>query len=309
MDMLNIPIDRHGIVLRSRAVAAGVSDSELAQAVARGQLVRLTRGAFAVAVDRRPREHHRLAAIAVAAICPDAVLSHQSAAAVLGLEVLRPDLERVHLSVPIGTGAHRTATRHEHEADLGPDDIVVRDGVRMTSLERTAVDVACTSSMGFAGALAVFDSALRLGADRDRMAGMLLAARRGVGPARRALRHADGRAENPGESWGRAQMIDAGLPVDDLQREFVDDRGELVARTDFAWGDVLVGEFDGMVKYQKHLRPGETPFEAMRREKEREDALRRMGIMVIRWTWDDLVHGRVVPMVRDWLTRLGLIAA
>lgn len=309
MDMLNIPIDQHGIVLRSRAVAAGVSDSELSQAVARGHLVRLTRGAFAVAVARKPRDHHRLAAIAVAAITTDAVISHQSAATVLGLEMLRPDLERVHLTVALGSGAHRTATRHEHEADLDPDDVVVRDGVRTTSVERTAVDVACTSSMGFAGALAVFDSALRLGADRDRMAAMLLGARRGVGPARRALRHADARAENPGESWGRAQMISAGLPVDDLQHEFVGEDGELVARTDFAWGDVLVGEFDGMVKYQKHLRPGETPFEAMRREKEREDALRRMGIMVIRWTWDDLVTGRVVIMVRDWLNRLGLIAA
>jgi hypothetical protein len=260
-------------------------------------------------VDRRPREHHRLAAIAVAATCPDAVLGHQSAATVLGLEMLRPDLERVHLVVAIGAGAHRTPTRHEHEADLGVDDVAVHDGIRVTALERTAVDVACTSTMGFAGALAVFDSALRLGADRDRMAGMLLAARRGVGPARRALRHADGRAENPGESWGRAQMIDAGLPVDKLQREFLDEHGNLVARTDFAWGDVLVGEFDGMEKYQKHLRPGETPFEAMRREKEREDALRRMGIMVVRWTWDDLVHGRVAAMIRDWLHRLGLIAA
>jgi len=309
MGMLNIPIDQHGIVLRSRAVAAGVSDSELAQAVARGQLVRLTRGAFAVAVARKPREHHRLAAIALASISADAVLSHQSAATVLGLEMLRPDLERVHLTVAVGVGAHRTATRHEHESDLGPWDVVVRDGVRTTSLERTAVDVACTSSMGFAGALAVFDSALRLGADRERMAGMLQNARRGVGHARRALGHADSRAENPGESWGRAQMICAGLPIDDLQREFHDEAGELIARTDFAWGNVLVGEFDGMEKYQKYLRPGETPFEAMRREKEREDALRRMGIMVIRWTWDDLVHGRVVPMIRGWLHRLGLIAA
>ncbi|MEH3154364.1 MAG: type IV toxin-antitoxin system AbiEi family antitoxin domain-containing protein [Gordonia paraffinivorans] len=307
--MLNVPTDRHGIVLRSRAVAAGVSDSELSQAVARGQLVRLTRGAFAVAVDRRPRDHHRLASIAVAAASVDAVLSHQSAATVLGLEMLRPDFQRVHLSVAVGSGAHRTPTRHEHEAVLHPDDVLRSDGVRVTSLERTAVDVACTSTMGFAGALAVFDSALRLGADRDRMASMLLGARRGVGPARRGLRHADGRAENPGESWGRAQMIDAGLPVDDLQREFLGRDGELIARTDFAWRDVLVGEFDGMVKYQKHFRPGETPFEAMRREKDREDALRRMGIMVIRWTWDDLVHGRVVPMLRDWLTRLGLIAA
>ncbi|GGF24163.1 hypothetical protein GCM10007298_20110 [Williamsia phyllosphaerae] len=140
------------------------------------------------------------------------------------------------------------------------------------------------------------------------MAAMLLIPRRGVGQARRALHHADGNAENPGESWSRAQMIDAGLPPARLQHEFHSATGELVARTDFDWAGLLVGEFDGMVRYQKHLRPGETPFDAMRREKEREDALRRAGIMVIRWTWNDLERGRVVPLIRDWLLRLRLLA-
>lgn len=104
-------------------------------------------------------------------------------------------------------------------------------------------------------------------------------------------------------------MIDAGLPIARLQHEFHHGDGTLVARTDYDWDGLLVGEFDGMTKYQKYLRRGETPFDAMRREKVREDALRKLGIMVIRWTWDDLEHGRVVPLVRDWLQRLQLIAA
>ncbi|MED5801067.1 hypothetical protein VX037_08530 [Gordonia sp. Z-3] len=63
------------------------------------------------------------------------------------------------------------------------------------------------------------------------------------------------------------------------------------------------------MKYRKHLKPGESPFDAMKREKNREDELRKMGIMVIRWTWNDLEQGRVVGLIRDWLARLSLSAA
>ncbi|WP_324290217.1 hypothetical protein [Gordonia sp. SL306] len=86
-------------------------------------------------------------------------------------------------------------------------------------------------------------------------------------------------------------------------------RGGPGARTDYDWSALLVGEFDGDVKYRKHLRPGETPFDAMKREKEREDALGRLGIMVVRWTWKDLEKGRVVGLIREWPARLQLIAA
>lgn len=273
-------------------------------------MVRVARGAFALPGDRTPEQTHRLAAIAMGELAGGSVvLSHQSAATVHGLEMLRPSLRRVHLTTGSPAGAHRSTTRHEHVGILADDEIAIVDGVVVTSLERTAVDVACTTTMGFAGALAVFDSALRRGAERTEMAEMVRATRRGVGHARRALRYADGKAENPGESWSRAVMVEAGLPSPRLQHEFFDDDGSQIARTDFDWAGLLVGEFDGMTKYQKHLRAGETPFDAMRREKEREDALRRAGIMVIRWTWNDLERGRVVPMIRDWLTRLKLAAA
>ncbi|MBJ7291593.1 MAG: hypothetical protein JHC79_21995 [Williamsia sp.] len=307
--MNSFPTDRHGLVHRSIAVRCGYTDAQLAGAVASGELVRITRGVFAHRAERTPEQCHRLMGIATGSPEGSTVVSHQSAATMHRLAMLRPQLRRIHLTVGVGVKAHRTAVRHEHEAHLADHEVTTVDGVLVTSLERTAVDVARTTSMGFAGALAVLDSALRMGADRSVMAEMLLTPRRGVGQARRALHHADGNAENPGESWSRAQMIDAGLPPARLQHEFLSATGALIARTDFDWAELLVGEFDGMVKYQKHLRPGETPFDAMRREKDREDALRRAGIMVIRWTWNDLERGRVVPVIRDWLLRLRLVAA
>ena len=101
-------------------------------------------------------------------------------------------------------------------------------------------------------------------------------------------------------------MILAELPIPRLQREYVDADGEFVAKVDYDWEGKLVGEFDGMRKYTKDLRDGETAFEAMQREKTREDGVRRLGPMMIRWVWADLRKNRMVPMVREWVERLGI---
>ncbi|WP_324288810.1 hypothetical protein [Gordonia bronchialis] len=45
------------------------------------------------------------------------------------------------------------------------------------------------------------------------------------------------------------------------------------------------------------------------REKAREDTLRSMGIMVVRWIWADLEKGTVVDLVRKWLVHVKLLAA
>jgi hypothetical protein len=64
---------------------------------------------------------------------------------------------------------------------------------------------------------------------------------------------------------------------------------ELGVRTDFYWEEFrTVGEFDGKAKYGRDLRPGQDPGEAVYREKRREDALRDLGLQVVRWTWDEL---------------------
>lgn len=82
-----------------------------------------------------------------------------------------------------------------------------------------------------------------------------------------------------------------------------------MARTDFDRDGLLVGKFDGKVKYQKHFRPGEEASDAVIREKQREDRLRAMGTMVVRWLWTDLEKGTVVGLLRRWLVRFSLMAA
>lgn len=59
----------------------------------------------------------------------------------------------------------------------------------------------------------------------------------------------DGRSQSPLESDARLQCHDAGIAPDDLQREFVDERGRVWARADMAWylgdGRWLLVEIDG----------------------------------------------------------------
>ncbi|MFM9377802.1 hypothetical protein [Gordonia sp. VNK21] len=192
-----------------------------------------------------------------------------------------------------GGTVHRS--RHIHAAPFD-DDVVVVDGVTLTGPARTAVDLA-VAAHGFAQALTVFDSALRDGVDRAELGRLLeFRRRRGIATARAALARADGRAASVGESWSRAQMIEARLPLPNLQTRFVTENGEVF--TDFEWDRRLVGEFDGLLKYARDLRPGETERDVVIREKLREDRLRDLGLVVIRWIWADLEHRRAIPRIR-----------
>jgi len=51
---------------------------------------------------------------------------------------------------------------------------------------------------------------------------------------------------------------------------------------------VSYGEFDGLVKYGRLLRPGQDAGQAVFEEKRREDAIRDEDWRVTRWTWPDL---------------------
>ncbi|MDH3012881.1 hypothetical protein [Gordonia alkanivorans] len=309
------PIDQYGLVRRAAALDAAISDNELAAAVRRRELIRLVPGVFVPASTQfvgheGAQRLHRFKAIAVATNCDAGAqampLSHASAAAVHGLPLLKPDIESVHVVNGKKSGGFIQGHRHVHAAPFGDDDIVEVDGMLVTTLERTAVDVATSGT--FAQSLAAFDQALRTGANAEKLAHTLAdRRRRGVRTARRALRLADPLSENVAESWSRAQMIEAGLPIPRLQHEFRGRRGTYYS--DFDWDERLIGEFDGMVKYGRLRKPGTTVEDAVMREKRREDDLRALGAIVVRWTWTDLEKGAVVGMLRPWLESLKLLSS
>ena len=98
--------------------------------------------------------------------------------------------------------------------------------------------------------------------------------------------------------------MEEGLPRPELQREIFGPDGRLIARVDFYWDEhKTVGEFDGKIKYGRLLRPRQRVEDVIFDEKVREDAVRDLGLQVIRWIWQDLyrtgvLRGRVRRALR-----------
>lgn len=263
-----------------------------------GSLHAIRRGAYVTDASEDPAAQHALLVrAAMAELSPDAVVSHVSAAVLHGLRVWGVPLDRVTVTRARRRSGARAGSRvHVHCAPLDADEIVLVEGVPVTSVPRTVVDVART--VGFEAAVVVADAALEAGlVDRGALATALTRWSRwpGLPAARRAIGFADRGSGSVGESRSRVAIALAGLPAPLLQWEVRRADGAFVGRVDFGWPrQRTVGEFDGRIKYGKLLRPGQDPADVVYEEKRREDALRAEDLAVVRWTWPDL--SRVAPV-------------
>ena len=281
-------------------------DDEIRRRRRRGEWTGLQRGAYLVGPSRpSPRQRHLLMVRAtLAGLRVPAVVSHASAAALHGLPLWGLPLRQVHVTrMPPARSADEARLR-SHVARLAPGEVTVVDGTVVTSVARTVLDIA--RSVPFPAALTVADAALAdaLTTPEDLLAVLDAGVgTRGNRSARRVVTSADRRSESVGESRSRALMIDAGLPLPDLQVEVRRPDGSLVGRSDFGWREHrLLGEFDGRVKYGRLLRPGQHPGDAVFEEKRREDALRDEGHGMVRWVWDELAAPQA--LVARWTRAL-----
>lgn len=204
---------------------------------------------------------------------PGCVASHQSAAVMHRLALHRWPAA-VHLTR--SAGSRRTGPTRIFVAPTSVADRTVIDGIPVTRLERTAVDVARIS--GFRDGLITADAAVRRGADVHSLQRQLRGMPRwpGVAAARRVVAAVDGRSESALESLLRARFVESRLPMPRLQA-WLSLGFRTLGRTDFYWDDFgVVGEADGRVKYAG---------DALWREKVRQEALEDAGYVVIRWTW------------------------
>ncbi|MBA2769213.1 MAG: type IV toxin-antitoxin system AbiEi family antitoxin domain-containing protein [Sporichthyaceae bacterium] len=294
-----IAADQGGVFTAAQAREHGYTHAELQRMRSGrgGTLTTVRRGVYAWRAyydSSSPSEQHRMRVAALyLRFDHSAVLSHQSAAQELGLELLEPDLSLLHVT-RAAVGTRLEAGVHHHAAELPADHVVRREGaLDLTTVARTAVDVARDSDR-FEAAVAVFDSALRMGVSREVLRQVHLKCRSWPGAryVGRALDLADGRAANPGESWSRVALIEQGVAPSDLQVPVFDELG-LIGYADFGWPGVL-GEFDGKGKYG--IAVDTDPQEAVRivrREKLREDRL-RVHHEVVRWGYADLYRPAVL---------------
>lgn len=277
---------------RRDALARGYTDSEIRTLCRNGGLHRLRPGTYLrdrAELDPRQR-HGELIRATLPGVSDDAVVSHQSAAVLHGLPVWGIPLDRVHVTRDKTGGGRRTRHLHSHSAPLPAPEVVVRNGIRLTSLARTVADVCRTAS--FEASVVVGDAALHtavVSPEEVTDAAAYAAGRPGYPAALRALSFLDGRSESVGESRSRVVVASLSLPTPDLQASLLDVDGLLMGRVDFLFAEAgVVGEFDGKVKYGKYLRDGQDPGDAVFAEKQREDRIRDAGWEVARWTWRDL---------------------
>ena len=198
-----------------------------------------------------------------------------------------------------------------------PDDLDIElcRGVRVTGLIRTAFDAA--RMLGFRRGLGVCDRALAEGGlSAAELFSQFKGMRRtwGCGVARSCATHADALAENGGESYARAAMIELGFARPLLQVPVADPMGEgRPYRLDYLWipeeldaekilhglatgalgpgeaAGCVAGELDGRDKtFDERLAGGRDAQDRLLAERRREARLTYYGLRVVRFSFAEV---------------------
>src|SRR5436190_16142698 len=255
---------QHGVIARFQLLALGFSEAAIKHRVATRRLHVVYPGVYAVGRRELTRQGEWMAA--VLACAPDAVLSHESAAALWGVRSERNT--RIHVSVPAGTGHRRPGIVAHRRKRLGPRDVVRERNIPVTGPIQTLIDLATFLPEGpLEAAINEADKLDRVSPPRLRQALDDRKGQPGVG-ALRAILDRSTYVLTHSELERRFVPIAAraGLPRPQTQRRL----GR--SRVDFYWPDLeLVIETDslryhrtaeqqlkGHVRDQKHAAAGRT---------------------------------------------------
>jgi very-short-patch-repair endonuclease len=264
------------VVSRRQLAQLGFTADSIRRRLESHRLHRLHTGVYAVGHDSVTQRSRYLAA--VFACGSDALLSHQAAGAHHGL--LRTGTAAIHVTAPRGCKPKPGIVVHRSRV-LHPDDRTIVDGIPVTSVARTLVDLADVGSDSLLAAAVNEAEVLRVFDLRELEEKMIrLHGRRG---RRRLARVLAAYTDPPGYSTTEAERLllricrDHGLPQP--QRVFA-----AGYELDFYWADArLAVEVDG------------GPFHRTRRafheDRRRDRRLAAEGIQVARVPWRDLVEG------------------
>lgn len=172
-----------------------------------------------------------------------AVIAGRSAAAMHGAGWVDTDgpVELIHSNRNVPKGIRCHADR------IAEDEIIMLEGMAVTTPARTALDIGCWYPLR--SALPSLDAlAAATGLDVADVATLALrcAGRRGIRGARSALPLIDGGAQSPKETWLRLLLVEAGLSEPQTQIPIRDEAGGILAYLDMGWPELMVAvEYDG----------------------------------------------------------------
>lgn len=294
---------------RSDMLAMGIDPALARTYIRQGLWARLHYGVYTASstleeASRDPvKLHVLLARVAIKALPDRAYAFGRTAAVIHGLPTDGGPPTEITLIRPRGTDQRALQRRitgptaiHDVKVRshlLRDGDLTVISGVPCVTKTVAAVSAAATQSLPWA--VAALDAAcwqspqaledlVRVTEEWPRLLG--------IGTVRKALELARTGAQSPFESLSRVRLIELGLPEPELQRAFYDSDG-LIGYADMSWDDgTVVGECDGLAKYGER--------QDLIREKLREDRLRDLGVIVVRWTWHELMTnpGRVAARIQ-----------
>lgn len=284
--------NQYGLFTAAQALEAGFNHEEIRRRLGGGEWSRVRRGIYCEASNLRsePMAAHifRVRA-AMMRLNPPVAVSHLSAAAVNGIDLLDPDFSMIHVTRP-NIGSSRTdAGIHHHNASLPAHHMKREFGLVITTASRTVVDLARETR--FEQGVVAADYALHKGLVTR--AGLLEVHTScidwpGSRNAGRVIQFASEKSESPGESLARVSFEAVGLPAPPRQQVKVYDRQGLIGVVDFLWDEQsTIGEFDGRLKYT-----GQPNANVLYEEKRREDRLRALGFEVVRFGYHGVRGGR-----------------
>ena len=280
---------------RAECLASGVSSGQLDRAVGRGDLTRIASGLYAVTSrweELQPWDRHLALAETASRTTPDAIVSHASAAALLGLPMPpHPPARATMTLLDDRRTSEGDSWRRFHRGATPPEHVVIDQGRPYLVPSRTVID--CARDMRPGDALAVLDAALRAGLTTGtQLVEMRRHQRRwpGIAAADALLRLGDGRRESWLESSSAWLMASWEVPPGIPQVVVCDPFGRFLGRVDVLWPELgVVGEADGQSKYLMGDRgtgwsDEELASRAIRAQDSREGRLTSVGLVVFRWS-------------------------
>ena len=268
---------QYGVVTRAQLIALGLTAREIDYRIATSRLHVVHRRVFSVGHRILSQRARWMAAVLAGG--PDAVLSHRSATALYGL--LPSSSGRIHVTAPRKLHPRRGLVFHR--ADLRPDEIDRVEGIPVTGLSRTILDLASR------GAQQDVDRALHEAEVKRLSDGLSLddliaryPRRQGVAKIKAAL--ADRRM---GTTATRSELEERflkfiarqGLPRPEINAWLVVREAQF--EVDCLWREAgLVVELDG--------RAAHGTSRAFEHDRARDRALQVAGLRVVRVTWRQL---------------------
>jgi hypothetical protein len=266
---------QYGNVTTGQLRATGWSDGQIERRCAAGWLIRRHRGVYAVGHVPDDRRSEWMAA--VLALGPGAVLSHRPAGAHW---TIVPGAVPLEVIAPSRAGHPFRDSVVVHRIPLLPQHVTVRDGIPVTTLLRTVLDLATVYDGKWLRE--AFDEAQvqhRLPPEVVAAEALCRAGYRGNGRIRRLLVGAvdPDRVRSILELRFLRMCVARDLPLPVVNEKVG------AWRPDFLWPEAgLVVETDGD---RFHRLPSRR-----RRDAEKDAALRAAGLRVVRLTWSDVTE-------------------